>query len=94
MKISPTFNNVVVLRDESAGKTDGGIILPESAKGKSTRGTVIAAGPGRYQDGKLVKTTLRAGNKVVFGSYAGTEVEFGGNTYLVMADNEILATLS
>lgn len=93
MKLTPTLNRVVVTRDEAGGKTDGGILLPDTAKSKSVRGTVVAAGPGRFQDGKFIETTLKAGDKVLFASFAGTEFELDRKTYLIMDDHEILATL-
>lgn len=94
MTLKPTLNRVVVTRDEAAGKTEGGILLPDSAKGKSARGTVVAVGRGRYQDGKFIETMAKVGDKVLFGSYAGTEVELDRKTYLIMDDSEILATLA
>lgn len=94
MTLKPTLNRVVVTRDEAGGKTEGGILLPDSAKGKSSRGTVVSAGPGRHHEGKFIETTLKAGDKVLFTAYAGTEVELDRKTYLIMDDSEILATLA
>lgn len=92
-KLHPTFNNVVVLRDEAGGKTEGGILLPDSAKDKPKRGTVIAVGPGRWDAGKFVETTIKATDRVLFGAFAGSEVEIGKEKVLVMPDSEIIAVL-
>lgn len=94
MKITPMFNNVVILRDEVAGRTESGILLPDAVKGKSSRGTVVSVGQGRFQDGKFIETTLKKDDKVLFSSFAGTEVEVDRKTYLIMADDEILAKLA
>jgi chaperonin GroES len=94
MKLAPMFNNVVVQRDEAGGKTEGGIILPDSAKEKPKRGTIVTAGLGKWQDGKFVETILKPGDKVLFSAYAGSEVEMDGKTLLIMADTEILAVIT
>ncbi len=93
MKIAPLFNNMIVQRDEAGGKTEGGIIIPDTAKEKPKRGTVVKAGFGRFQDGKFVETTVKSGDRILFNAYAGTEVEIDGKTYLIMPDTEILAVL-
>lgn len=90
-KVTPLFNNVVIRRDDAVNKSDGGILIPDSAKGKSSRGTVVSVGTGRWMDGKFVETTLKEGDSVLFGSYAGTEVQVGKDTLLVMQETEVLA---
>ena len=92
-KLTPLFNNVVIRRDDSASKTDGGILLPDTAKGKSSRGSVVAVGSGRWADGKFIETTLKEGDSVLFGAYAGTEIQIGKETLLVMQETEVLAKL-
>jgi len=76
-------------------KTPGGIIIPESAKEKPQRGEVVAAGNGRVtEDGKTLPLELKAGDKVLFGKYAGTELKLGEQEYLMMREEDVLGVLN
>lgn len=93
MNLRPLYNRVVVRREEEKTLSDGGIVIPEKAATKPQRGTVIAAGPGRYlKNGDLVETQVQVGDIVLFGSRAGEELEIDGEKLIVMTDMDILAT--
>ena len=98
-KIKPLGNRVLVKRSK-ANTSQGGILLPDSAQEKPREGEIVAAGPGkRDEDGKLHALTVKEGDRVLFGAYAGTEVSnIDGQTdddeFLVMAEDEILGTLA
>jgi chaperonin GroES len=83
-----------VKRLEAEGKTAGGIVLPETAKEKPKEGTVIALGDGKLLDsGKRSKFQVKKGDRVVFSSYAGTEIKIGVEEYLLMSEEDILAVI-
>jgi len=89
--IRPLGDKVLVQRLEAAEMTAGGIVLPDSAKEKPKEGVVVAVGEGRLlDDGTRASFTVKAGNKVLFTSYAGTEVEWNGEEYLIMSEDDIL----
>jgi chaperonin GroES len=90
--IEPLGDNVLVERVEAETKTKGGIVLPESAKEKPREGIVIAVGEGRLNDdGKRTPVQVKAKDRVIFSSYAGTEIKVDGNEYLIVREDEILA---
>jgi chaperonin GroES len=89
MSIKPLADRVLVKPAAAEEKTIGGIIIPDSAKEKPLKGEVIAAGTGT-KDEEMV---LKAGDQVLYGKYAGTEVEVEGTTYLIMRQSDVLATL-
>ena len=92
--LTPLFDNVLVRRDAWKGITSGGIALPESSKDKLSRGTVLAVGPGRVtENGTLIPPTVRAGMKITFGSYSGTEIDELDENLVVMKEAEILAVV-
>ncbi len=94
MKTKPIGEKLLVKRLEAEGKTAGGIVLPEAAKEKPTEGTVIALGDGKLLDsGKRSKFQVKKGDRVVFSSYAGTEVKIGVEEYLLMSEEDILAVI-
>ncbi len=94
-KIRPLGGKVLVKRLEAEQVTSGGIVLPDSAKEKPQRGTVLAVGDGRMlEDGTRAKFQVKAGSKVLFASYAGTEIKYEGSEYLLMDESDILAILS
>ncbi|MCB9532569.1 MAG: co-chaperone GroES [Myxococcales bacterium] len=94
VNITPMGDNVLVQRLEAESVTAGGIVLPESAKEKPREGTVIAVGDGRVlDDGTRRKMQVKAGDRIIFSSYAGTEIEVGGNEYLIVREDEILAVV-
>lgn len=91
-KIKPVGDKILVKRLEAEEKTKGGIVLPETAKEKPKEGKVIALGEGRLlEDGKRVPFTVKEADRVIFTSYAGTEVKMEGEEYLILTEDEILA---
>ena len=91
MKFRPLHDRVLVKRLESEEKTAGGIIIPDTAKEKPMQGEVIAAGAGaRGEDGKLVPLDVKAGDRILFGKWSGTEVKIDGEELLIMKESDIL----
>jgi chaperonin GroES len=86
-KITPLHDRVVVRPAAAEEKTAGGIIIPDTAKEKPQRGVVVAAGPGKKDE----PVTVKQGDTVLYGKYAGTELQLGGDTLLVMRESDILA---
>jgi chaperonin GroES len=94
MKFRPLHDRVVVTRIDAEGKSAGGIIIPDTAKEKPTEGEVIAVGPGgRDESGKLIPIDLRAGDRVLFGKWSGTEVKIDGVEYLIMKESDIMGVI-
>jgi chaperonin GroES len=94
MKIQPLGDRVVVLRIGEEEKTAGGIIIPDTAKEKPQEGKVVAAGPGKVgDDGKRLPMDVKKGNRVLFGKYAGTEIEIDGVEHLIMREDDILGII-
>ena len=92
MKVVPVNDKIVVKRMEAESKTAGGIVLPDSAKEKPKQGKVLSVGDGKLLDsGKRASFQVKTGNKVLFSSYAGTEVNVDGEELLVMTEDDILA---
>ena len=93
-KVKPLGNRILVKRAEPKA-SKGGILLPDSSKEKPKQGEVIAVGPGKIDEsGRLEKMQIKVGDKVIFGSYAGTEVKIpnhGDEGYIIMAEDEVLA---
>ena len=90
----PLHDRVVVKRLEAETKTLGGIIIPDTAKEKPSEGEVVAVGPGgRDASGKLIPLDLKAGNKVLFGKWSGTEVKIDGQDLLIMKESDILGVI-
>jgi chaperonin GroES len=93
-KIRPLHDKVLIERLESLDKTAGGIVLPDTAKEKPTEGRVVAVGEGRLDDaGKRVAMTVKPGDRVLFGSFAGTTVKEAGKEYLLLDEGEILGVI-
>ena len=93
-KFRPLHDRVVVKRIEADEKTKGGIIIPDSAKEKPSQGEVVATGPGgRDETGKLIPMDIKAGDKVLFGKYSGTEVKVEGEELLVMREEDLMAII-
>ncbi|MBZ0163263.1 MAG: co-chaperone GroES [Notoacmeibacter sp.] len=91
MKFRPLHDRVVVRRVESEEKTAGGIIIPDTAKEKPSEGEVVAVGPGaRDEAGKLVPLDVKAGDRVLFGKWSGTEVKLNGEDLLIMKEADIM----
>jgi len=94
MKFRPLHDRVVVKRIESEEKTKGGIIIPDTAKEKPQEGEIVAAGPGaRDEAGKLVPLDVKAGDRVLFGKWSGTEVKVDGEDLLIMKESDILGII-
>ncbi|MDZ7374543.1 MAG: co-chaperone GroES [candidate division KSB1 bacterium] len=94
MNIKPLADRVVVKPIEEEEKKQGGIIIPDTAKEKPQKGEVVAVGPGKIdENGKRVPMEVKVGDKVLFGKYAGTEVEIDGEQYLIMRESDILAII-
>ncbi len=94
MKFRPLHDRVVVSRVEEDSKTAGGIIIPDTAKEKPMQGEVVAVGPGaRDETGKVVRLELKAGDRVLFGKWSGTEVTIDGKELLIMKESDILGVL-
>ena len=94
MKFRPLHDRVVVRRVESEEKTAGGIIIPDTAKEKPQEGEIIAVGPGaRDETGKLVPLDVKAGDRILFGKWSGTEVQIDGEEMLIMKESDILGIM-
>ena len=94
MKLRPLGSHVIVRRLQEDERTPGGIIIPDTAKEKPQRGEVIAVGKGKLlKNGKRVPLDVMVGDKVLFGKYAGEEVEIGGEKYLILEEDDILAII-
>ena len=94
MKFRPLHDRVVVKRVAEEEKTKGGIIIPDTAKEKPMEGEVVAVGPGvRDEDGKFVALELKAGDRVLFGKWSGTEVKIDGEDMLIMKESDIMGVI-
>ena len=94
MKVKPLNDRVLVLRIGEEEKTSGGIIIPDTAKEKPQEGKVIAVGPGKInEEGKKIALDVKAGDKVLFGKYSGTEIKIDGVEHLIMREEDILAII-
>ncbi|MDE0032542.1 MAG: co-chaperone GroES [Deltaproteobacteria bacterium] len=89
-KVKPLHDRIIVKRLDEEETTAGGIIIPDTAKEKPQEGMVVAVGSGRREDGKVVALDVKAGDKVLFGKYSGTEIELGGEEHLIMREDDIL----
>ncbi|MEG1555233.1 MAG: co-chaperone GroES [Bacteroidales bacterium] len=89
MSIKPLADRVLVKPAEAEQKTAGGIIIPDTAKEKPQKGTIVAVGPGKKDE----PMNLKADDIVLYGKYSGTEIQFDGETYLIMKESDIYATL-
>ena len=95
MKFRPLHDRVVVRRIEAEEKTTGGIIIPDTAKEKPSQGEVIAVGPGgRDEAGKIIKPDVKAGDRVLFGKWSGTEVKLDGEDLLIMKESDVMGVLT
>ena len=93
-KLTPLHDRIVVRRIEEADTTRGGIIIPDSAKDKPQEGEVIAVGQGKTNDeGKTFPLNVKAGDRILFGKYAGTEIKIDGEDFLIMREEEVLGVL-
>jgi chaperonin GroES len=94
-KFRPLHDRVVVRRLEGEEKTKGGIIIPDTAKEKPQEGEVVAVGPGgRDENGKLISLDVKAGDRVLFGKWSGTEVKIEGEELLIMKESDIMGVIA
>jgi chaperonin GroES len=94
MKIRPLHDRLVVKRVPEESKTSGGLFIPDSAKEKPVRGLVVSVGEGKRDDaGKRIALDVKAGDEVLFGKYAGTELKLDGEEHIVLREDEILAVI-
>ncbi len=92
MKIRPLADRIVVKRTQNEEKTKGGIIIPDSAKEKPVEGLVVAVGAGKaLKDGKVHPVDVKAGDRVLFGKYSGTEVKIDGVEHVLLREDDLLA---
>jgi len=95
MNIRPLYDRIVVKRiDDDTEKTAGGLFIPDSAKEKPQQGEVVAVGQGkRNDDGKLIPLDVKAGDRILFGKYSGSDIKIDNNEYLIMREDEVLGVL-
>jgi len=94
LTIKPLDDRIVVERSEAEDKTPGGIVLPDSAKEKPHRGKVLAAGPGKLlKDGNRGSMSVKVGDEVFYGKYAGSDVDIDGKQYVILKESDVLAIL-
>ena len=94
MKIRPLQDRIIVKRVQEEEKTKGGIIIPDTAKEKPIEGKVIAAGNGKVlEDGKVRPLDVKAGDRILFSKYGGTEIEIDGEEHLIMREEDILGVI-
>ena len=94
MDVRPLHNRIIVRRDEEGEQQRGGIIIPDTAKEKPQRGTVIAVGTGTVKDGGTrVPLDVKAGDVILFGKYTSQDVKLDGDEYLIMREDEVLAVI-
>ncbi|MGH9773466.1 MAG: co-chaperone GroES [Candidatus Acidiferrales bacterium] len=94
MNVTPLHDRVLIKRLEEKESVKGGIIIPDTAKEKPQEGEVIAAGAGRMEKGQRIPLDVKAGDRVLFGKYSGTEIRIDDEEYLILKEDEILAKIS
>ena len=95
MSFRPLHDRVVVRRVDSESKTAGGIIIPDTAKEKPSEGVIVSVGPGaRDENGKIAPLDVKAGDRVLFGKWSGTEVKIDGTEYLIMKESDIMGIVA
>jgi chaperonin GroES len=94
LKIRPLHDRVLVQRLEAEDKSTGGIIIPDTAKEKPQEGKVVAVGKGKYRDdGTLIPMEVKAGDRILFSKYSGSDVKLDGKEYVIMREEDILGVL-
>ena len=95
MKFRPLHDRVVVKRIDAEAKTKGGIIIPDTAQEKPSQGEIVAVGPGgRDESGKIIPIEVKAGDRVLFGKWSGTEVRLEGEDLLIMKESDIMGVIA
>ncbi len=93
VKITPLSDRVVVKASEDTEQMRGGLYIPDTAKEKPQQGEIIAVGPGKYEDGKLVPMGVKVGDRVLYGKYSGTEVTIENEPLLILRESDVLAVI-
>lgn len=93
-KVAPLSDRVVIKALEETEQMRGGLYIPDTAKEKPMQGEIVAVGPGKYEDGKLVPMGVKVGDKVLYGKYSGTEVTIDAEQYLILRESDVLAVLN
>ncbi|MGZ4131454.1 MAG: co-chaperone GroES [Actinomycetota bacterium] len=92
-KLQPLEDRIVVQANEGDTTTASGLVIPDTAKEKPQEGTVVAVGPGRFEDGNRVPLDVAVGDTVIYSKYGGTEVKVDGEEYLILSAHDVLAVL-
>jgi chaperonin GroES len=93
-RFRPLQDRVIVRRtEEKEERSAGGIIIPDTAKEKPQEGKVVAVGPGRREDGKVLKLDVKVGDRILFGKYSGTEIKLDGEEHLILREEDILGVV-
>jgi chaperonin GroES len=93
MNVRPLQDRILVRRVEEQEKTKGGLIIPDSAKERPLAGNVIAVGAGKREDGKVIPLDIKAGDRVLFGKYSGTEIKVEGVEHVILREDEVLGVI-
>jgi chaperonin GroES len=94
IRVRPLQDRVIVKRvEEQEQKSAGGIIIPDTAKEKPQEGKVVAVGPGRREDGKVLTVDVKVGDRILFGKYSGTEIKLDGQEHLILREEDILGVV-
>ena len=91
--IKPLEDRIVVQANDAESTTASGLVIPDTAKEKPQEGTVLAVGPGRFEDGNRVPLDVKVGDKVLYSKYGGTEVKYSGEEYLILSARDVLAVV-
>ena len=91
--VKPLADRVVIKALEETEQMRGGLFIPDTAKEKPQQGEIVAVGPGRYEDGKLVPMSLKVGDRVLYGKYSGTEVTLSNEALLILRETDVLAVI-
>jgi chaperonin GroES len=94
VKVDPLADRVVVRPLEETEQMRGGLYIPDTAKEKPQQGEIVAVGPGRFDEGKRVPMEVKVGDKVLYGTYSGTEVTLDNAQYLILRESDVLAVIS
>ena len=93
VNIQPLEDKILVQANEAETTTASGLVIPDTAKEKPQEGTVLAVGPGRFEDGARVPLDVKVGDKVLYSKYGGTEVKYNGEEYLILSSRDVLAVI-
>ena len=94
VKVAPLADRVVIKALEETESMRGGLYIPDTAKEKPQQGEIVAVGPGKYEDGKLVPMSVKVGDKVLYGKYSGTEITLDNEQFLILRESDVLAVVA